>query len=133
MLRSFMSDSHEWAESVFDGSTLSDERLMDRLVEYAAVQAMDPAGSTARVTAGDKAAREGAYRFLENPRVQPEDIEEGPFQYTADLCRGRSRLLAVQDTTDVGVASNELREALISAGSPTGFLVHNALMVDGET
>lgn len=133
MLQSFVSDARAWAERVFDGSTLGDERLVDRLIDYAAAQAADPQGSTARVTLGSKAAREGAYRFLENPRVRPADIDEGPFQHTAELCRERRRLLAVQDTTDVAVASNELREMLISSGSPTGFVVHNTLMVDGET
>jgi hypothetical protein len=118
---------------VFGGSTLPDERLVDRLMEYGAAQAADPQGSTARVSGGSKAAREGAYRFLENPRVRAEDIDEGPFQMTADLCKGRARLFAVQDTTDVGVASNQLREELISPGSPTGFLVHSTLMLDGST
>jgi hypothetical protein len=133
MLGTFISDSLTWAERVFGGSTLCDERLTDRLVQYAAAQALDPEGSTSRVTGGSKAAREGAYRFLENPRVLPADIDEGPFEHTASLCKGRSRILAVQDTTSVAVASNELREALVSSGSPTGFIVHNTLMVDGES
>jgi hypothetical protein len=133
MISRFMADARQWAQATFGGNTLPDERLSDRLIMYAEAQARNPSGSTAEVTSHDRAAQEGAYRFLENPRVLPEDIEQGAFEQTSELCRDVGRILLVQDTSSVDVASQELREQLISAGSPTGFLVHSCLAVDGTT
>lgn len=118
--------------ATFGGSKLGDRRLDRRLVAYAALQAEDPTGSTARVFDGDKAGREGAYRLLENEDVRPQDIDAGPFAATARACQGRPRVLAIQDTSDVGVASNLLREEVAEQGSPTGFMVHSVLIADGE-
>lgn len=133
MIEDWDSDARKWAEDVFSGSTLPDERLHDRLVAYGAAQALEPSSSTAHACRGDRAAREGAYRFLENQRVLAEDIDEGPFQHTAERCQDRDVVLAIQDTSSVSVNSNILREQLKNTGSPTGFLVHSTLMVDGMT
>jgi hypothetical protein len=133
MINEWETEARKWAEDVFSASTLPDERLCDRLVAYAAAQAVEPSASTARACKGDRAAREGAYRFLENNRVAAADIDEGPFQHTADLCLNRQRVLAVQDTSSVSVASLILRDDLKNLGGPTGFLAHSTLMVDGIT
>jgi hypothetical protein len=133
MLGNFIADVKLWALQEFAASTLPDKRLNDRLVAYAALQATKPAGSTTDVCDGNKADREGAYRLLENRRVKAEDIDAGPFTRTVMRCEGRQTVLAIQDTTSAAVCSNELREGLISTGSPTGFLVHSVLMADGDT
>jgi hypothetical protein len=133
MLSRFIADAGKWAQSTFGGSTLPDERLGDRLIMYAEAQARNPSASTAEVTAHDRAAQEGAYRFLENPRVLPEDIEQGTFDQTGELCADVKRVLLVQDTSSVGVASQELKQELINVGGPSGFLVHSCLAVDGGT
>jgi hypothetical protein len=130
---SIETDRQQWAEEVFGGNSLPDERLSRRLVAYAAAQANDPRASTAGACKGDVAAREGAYRFLENERVLPEDIEVGAFQHTVELCRGRERVLAVQDSTGISVKHQPLAEALKEYGSPTGFMVHSTLAIDGGT
>lgn len=57
----------------------------------------------------------------------------GPFQATARASEGRSRELCIQDTTSVSVNSSELRAELASSGSPTGFLAHTAILIDGVT
>jgi hypothetical protein len=106
---------------------------MRRLAIYATAQASDPTGSTARVCGSDKAAQMAAYRFLGNSRVKASDIDHGPFQATARACKNRARLLCIQDTSSVSVCNSELREILKSRGSPTGFAVHSAVMVDGES
>lgn len=85
----FVEKPDDWAAVVFEASTLPDLRLGDRLIAYAAAQAVEPAASTSAVCHGDAAAQEGAYRMIENPRVEARDIEEGPFQYTADLVAQR--------------------------------------------
>lgn len=133
MFEDWDADARKWAGDVFSGSALPDERLNDRLIAYGAAQALEPSSSTAQACKGDRAAREGAYRFLENPRVLAEDIDEGPFHHTAERCQDRDVILAIQDTSSVSVRSNLLREQLKSTGSPTGFLVHSTLMVDGFT
>jgi hypothetical protein len=117
---------------VFGGSSISDPRLLSRLILTAELQAKDPTGSTGRACGTNGANREGAYRFLENDRVDPRDIDEGPHQLSAKIVAERPRVLAIQDTTSVALGSHLLREELISAGSPSGFLVHTALMVDGN-
>ena len=133
MQPAFIADDGLWAEATFDGNLLPDDRLGDRLKQYAASQAADPAASTSAACRGDKAAREGAYRLLENERVTAEDIEEGPFSRTAELCGGRRVVLAIQDTTGVGVKYGPLAKVIQSPGSPTGFVVHSTLMVDGDS
>jgi len=85
MTPAFIENPDEWAAVAFDGSTLPDQRLGDRLIKYAGTQVVVPADSTAAACNGDTAAMEGAYRLLENDRVEPRDIEEGPFQHTAEL------------------------------------------------
>ncbi len=133
MQPALIADDLAWAEATFDGNLLPDDRLGDRLKQYAACQAASPAASTSAACSGDAAAREGAYRLLENDSVMPEDIEEGPFSRTAELCRGRRLVLAIQDTTGVGIRHRPLAEVVQSAGSPTGFVVHSTLVVDGDS
>lgn len=133
MISQFVADAGLWAAQVFSASSLPDVRLGRRLVTYAGAQAIQPAASTARATGSSSAEREGAYRLLENGRVRPSDIEEGPFYHTSGMCRGVARLLIVQDTTGVSVGSPALKEELKNIGGPTGFLVHTSLAVDGTT
>ena len=122
-----------WAIEIFGGSKLKDARLRSRLVNYGGAQAADPTASTAQACSGSKAEREGAYRLLENDRVDPKEIDEGPYAHCARMCAGRRRLLAIQDTTSVKVHHQPLAESLAEEGSPTGFNVHSLLMVCGET
>jgi len=133
MESAFIESAGDWSSAVFGASTLPDARLGDRLEAYGAAQAVEPTASTAAAFRGDGAGREGAYRLLENPRVEARDIEEGPFQHTAELVSGRSRVLAIQDTSSMAVKHRPLADALKQQGSPTGFVVHSNLMVDGLT
>lgn len=133
LLTAFVENPDEWAAVVFEANTLVDLRLSDRLIVYAGAQAVEPALSTSAACSGNAAAQEGAYRMIENPRVEAVDIEEGPFQYTAELVAQRKRVLAVQDTSSVSVRHQPLAEGLKNSGSPTGFLVHSNLMVDSDT
>ncbi|RYF46160.1 MAG: hypothetical protein EOO38_14670 [Cytophagaceae bacterium] len=113
MKPTFDSDTEKWAFDSFCGSTVPDKRLVKRLIHYARGQADEPCSSTSASVRGDLAKREGAFRFLENSRVLPTDIEQGPFGATSRRCHGRERILLVQDTTTVSVASKTLREELV--------------------
>jgi hypothetical protein len=128
----FIKDTKEWAQQTYGPCDLGDTRRVARLIDYACAQADNPQGSTNRICNGDDAAAEGAYRLLRNDAVHPSDIDEGAFHSTAKQCEGRKVLLAIQDTTSVEVLHRPLREIVAQKGSPTGFVVHSTLMVDGE-
>jgi len=127
-----LEDARKWTERVFGGCDLGDPRRVDRLIDYAGRQACNPGASTSQACKGDSAAAEGAYRFLRNKQVTPQDIEDGVYEQTAELCRGR-RVLAIQDSTGTSVRNRALAEELFDEGSPTGFMVHSTLMVDAAT
>lgn len=122
----------EWAESLFGLCDLGDARRVKRLVSYAALQAEDPAGSTSKVCEARSSEAEAAYRLLRNPNISAQDIDNGAFASIAEECESRGLLLAIQDTTSVGVTHLPLAKNLKERGSPTGYLVHSTLMVDFE-
>lgn len=128
----FITDPRQWAEEVFGGCDLGDPRRTDRLVDYAARQAVDPGGSTSRACRGDEAAREGAYRLLRNPRVEVSEIDEAAFDSVATAAATHEVVLAVQDSTGVSFA-HPVAEPLRSEGNPTGFFVHSTLLVSAAT
>ena len=88
----------DWASEQFGAARLGDERLTRRLVQVAATCAQRPGDSLPQAT-GNWAATKGAYRLIENPRVQAEAILHSTCQATARRCRGRETILALQDTT----------------------------------
>jgi hypothetical protein len=128
----FITDPRQWAEEVFGGCDLGDPRRTDRLVDYAARQALDPGGSTSRACRGDEAAREGAYRLLRNPRVEVSEIDDAAFDSVAAAASKHEVVLAVQDSTGVSFA-HPVAEPLGSDGNPTGFFVHSTLLVAAAT
>lgn len=121
-----------WAESVFGGCQLGDPRRTRRLVDYVGRQARNPRGSTAQVCRDSSAASEGAYRMLRSDEFKPAKIAESMLQSTAALAAGRPHLLAIEDSTDVSVHHQALADELREEGCPTGFMVHNVLLVDFE-
>lgn len=126
-------DATAWAKGMFGAVTLGDARLDRRLVKYAAAQADSPTASTAKACGSVMADREGAYRLLENKRVEAKAIDEGPYAHCASACAGKRQVLAIQDTTSVQVHHVPLAEQLREEGSPTGFVVHTLLIADEET
>jgi hypothetical protein len=110
-------------------------RRTDRLVDYAARQALNPAGSTNEVCRGADAAAEGAYRLLENDAVRAEAIEDAVFDHAADEGADRELLLSIQDTTTLRF-DHRAREELGDIGGKEacnvrGYNVHSSLWVDG--
>lgn len=120
-----------WAESVFGDCDLGDERRVGRLVEVSALMAWAPGASIASLCGGDRAAREGMYRFLRNPHFDTADIDEGACMAAAEVARDLSLVLAVQDTTGVSFTHPAGME-FAENGCPTGFLAHTTLLVDPE-
>lgn len=131
MQMAFTADTREWAESVFGGCDLGDQRRVDRLIDYAARQAVEPSGSTSRVCKGDPAAHEGAYRFLRNTNVQATDIDDGAFDAVAEAAAAYDTVLAIQDSTGVGF-KNPAAQVMAAEGNPTGFFVHTTLLINAR-
>lgn len=128
----FEKDPRRWAVAHFGDCELGDLRRTDRLVDYAARQAVVPNASTSRACSTDDAAREGAYRLLRNPRVKPSSIDDAAFDHVAELAREYETVLAIQDTTGVSF-THPMTDALKTSGNPTGFVVHATLLVDAAS
>lgn len=113
----FVADPLEWAESMFGGCELGDVRRVDRLVDYAARQAIAPGASTSQACEGDPAAHQGAYKLLRNKNVRPEDIDDGAFDATGEAASHYDVVLAVQDSTGVSF-KHPMAKALAAEGKP---------------
>jgi hypothetical protein len=128
----FVADCRTWAEDIFGGCDLGDVRRVDRLIDYAARQASDPAGSTSRACKGDPAAHQGAYKLLRNENVRPEDIEDGAFDAVAEHAAEYETVLAIQDSTGASFKHPIANTLASGEGNPTGCVVHSTLLVNAE-
>lgn len=128
----FHTDTHMWAKATFGHCELGDARLTKRAVDIAERLASNPSASPNEVCAGDSAAAEGMYRFLRNNAVKPSALEEAPFRVTAESCKGREVVLAIQDTTTLSY-SHSVSKQLGDLGGGRGYVVHSTLAVDAQT
>ena len=116
-------------EDEFEGADLGDERLATRLGILAAALGREPGASIARVSKS-RAAREGAYRLLENSRVTMEAVLRPHQEATAERCRTEGLVYVVSDTTEVVLAGKDRARRLGRIqGRKRGFLAHAALAV----
>lgn len=89
-----------WASETFGRARLGDERLTGRLVSMAASVARHP-GGTITATMKTSAAKEGAYRFVENRRVKPHQLVEAVGETAALRCSEESLVFCPLDQTDL--------------------------------
>ena len=76
------------------------------------------------------------YRFMANEKVTHGAIIAAHARATAEKCRGRDRILVIQDTTHCSFGGREDEPSLgpvDTDGHTTGFLCHSALAVDPAT
>lgn len=119
-------------EDEFEGAELGDERLGVRLATLAAALGREPGASIARVSKS-VAAREAAYRFLENRRVTMAALLEPHQEATAARCREERLVYVISDTTEVVLAGDERGKVLGRIqGRRRGFLAHTALAVSAS-
>jgi hypothetical protein len=73
----------------------------------------------------------GAYRLLNNPRVDASDIQRAHWQWTQQRCAGHPVVLCVQDTSDIDFTGYAAKKGLgpIGRQNGQGFLQHSALAV----
>ncbi len=116
-------------EDEFEGADLGDERLSARLTTLASALGREPGASIASVSK-TRAAREGAYRLLENWRVTMDAVLRPHQEATAARCRSEELVYVISDTTEV-VLAGEARGRKLGRiqGRRRGFLAHAALAV----
>jgi hypothetical protein len=95
----------------FECCDLGDARLDMRLVLLAETLARDSKLSLPEAL-GDGAELEGAYRFLNNPRVEADAILEPHVAATAARLASHKRVLAVHDTTEFAFGGRSPRRGL---------------------
>ena len=119
-------------EGEFEEAELGDERLKSRLLVLAAGLSREPGASFARISRS-VAAREAAYRFLENRRVTMEALLQPHQEATAQRCREVGAVYVISDTTEVSLSGEKRGKALGRIqGRRRGFLAHVALAVSAQ-
>ncbi len=114
----------------FGTAVLGDERRKNRLVKMATRLAAHPGGTLPQVFS-TWAELKGAYRFLDQPAVGPEQILEPHLQRTRASCRQSGEYLLIEDTTQLDYTGPLEREGLgvIGDGRGRGLMLHTTLAV----
>lgn len=88
----------EWAEREFGSAQLGNELRTRRAVRLAAAALSKPAGTVTSVIKSP-AEREGAFRFLENPKVKAAELARSSHLATARRCKTPWVFVATDQTT----------------------------------
>ena len=124
----------DWARDTFGGAVLGDVRRTERLVAMAAAAANNPAGKVTQVFSSS-AAREGAFRLLENGDVPSARVSDAVFDASAQMCVDEAYVFVPVDATSLTLSDRKKRRELGRVGPafPTrGLHVMSALAVDSE-
>lgn len=132
-----MKNNHSTALPPLEGEFLTadfgDERLSKRLLRVVGAAAASPdKGFPAQ--AGDDAALEATYRFLNNPKVSAELILSPHLRMTCQRVAAAGLTYAVHDTTDFQFRGEAERAGLTPVSGPgkRGFLGHFTLAVSAD-
>lgn len=141
-----MSDVHShgvgtsaWALMELGHTRLGDPRRTERLLQLASALAANPACSLP-AACKSWADTKGAYRFLDNEEIEPEEILSGHRRSTLQRVGEHPVVLAVQDTSSYSFTRHRATRGLGPIGGripgtdiyPRGFLVHACLAVTPE-
>jgi hypothetical protein len=128
-----LTDDIHWAVNEFAEAELGDQRRTMRVIELAATLAQHPTASLPEAC-GDGAMLKGAYRFLSNDAVEPQDILHSHIEATYGRLAQVPLVLAVQDTTEVDWTSHPATKGLGPLGHRAcqGLHVHSTLAVTPE-
>ena len=97
-------DGEQWAGNEFDGASLGDKRLNERLADFARTQAAMPGRAFCGAAQGDKAAIKAYYRLIDKPddsEVTMEAILAPHRLRTVQRMKAQSTVLCIQDGCDV--------------------------------
>ena len=118
------------ASSILATASFPDLRLHHRSVAFLAQKLSRPRDSIPQ-GAGNRAAAKGAYRFVENRRVNARMLWEPIHDYGAKGLKGLELVLSVQDTTALMFPTLEATTGLgtLSRRKEEALLMHSALAV----
>jgi hypothetical protein len=123
------------ADTMFGHAQLGDTRLRDRLVMLAAGCFKAPAGTVTSVFS-DVAEREGAYRFLENPRVAASAVMAAQAAATALVARAEPFIFVPVDGSSLTLTDRAGRREVGVVGAhkfkARGLIVVSALGVGAD-
>jgi hypothetical protein len=121
-----------WAEEEFGSADLGDRRRNQRLVEMAREVAERPGGKVTSVFRGS-AAREGAFRLVENDAVDPQAIARASYEATARRCDQHPYVFVAVDGSSLNITDEGLSKGTGVVGArkvgARGFQVMTALAV----
>jgi len=135
MRQNELEEPEAWAVRTFGQAELGDLRRTDRLVQLAAALASNPCASLPEALRGE-AETVGAYRFLNQADLLPEQILMPHAVQTRREAASREQVLMVGDSTSF----NFSRHQSLQGGGPVGrgqvaqgFFVHSVLARDAQT
>ena len=114
----------------FDGDSLGDARLDERLRRIVSLAATDPGDSFPEQMAS-VADREALYRFLANPKVTLAGVLSGHVRQTHDRIRGHAVIRIVHDTSTFRFLGDRAGLGALRGGAK-GFLGHVALAIAAD-
>jgi len=133
-----MAPAQDWAQAELGAAELRDQRLKRRLVEMARDFAGQPQASLPQAC-GSRAKTKGAYRFLDHPSVNMEQILAPHYQATTQRSAQHAVVLAVQDTTFLDYSAHPHTKGLGPIGTQQarqqrlrGLVLHETMVYNLE-
>lgn len=126
------SDPDDWASVELGAAQLGDARLTQRLIALAGRLSGAPQCSFPQSLKG--ADLKAAYRFFDNPKVDPDGVLGSHIGRTLERMREAAVVLAVQDTTEFNLTHLHATEGLghCAGHNLRGFMMHSMLAVTPE-
>jgi len=129
------SSAQQWANDDLTTLDLGDERRNRRARQMVERIAQRPGALITAVFEG-KAETDAAYRLLNNPAVEPDEIRAALQRGTIERLNDTEVVLAPQDTTCLDFSGHPATEGLGPTGGPNGsghgMFVHSAIAVSEE-
>ncbi len=121
----------EWAVMTYGLVRLGDQRRTERAVKLAGDLAHKPTALLPEQM-GSHAATKAAYRFLQSPQVSYERLMRPHLEQTRELMKQQSRVLLIQDMTEVDFQHHPKTSGLSQIGNGThqGYLLQSVLAVE---
>lgn len=121
----------DWVDEEFGRARIFDERVRRRLYVVAADLGAQPGVPIPQACGGSTVKSKGAYRLLQNARLDVTALLAGHREATARRVAQHAVVLAVQDTTTLNYTTHPATEGLGPIGTqpdkPLGLLVHDTL------
>lgn len=120
----------QWAQTEFALAQLGDQRLTQRLVRIGAGLAHNPGGTLPQAFPQMKDLK-AAYRFFNQAKVGPQQIQASHREQTRQHCRQPGEYLLLEDTSELDYSRHPGCEDLgpIGNGRGRGLLLHSTLAV----